>query len=91
MGFAAGYWALFVTNAAEQFGTNIRSLSSNTIPNFVRGAVWPLSELFKAMLPHDDPISGILFATISITFAVFIVAFIVDMLLGKFARFYFLL
>lgn len=76
LGFAAGYWALFVTNAAEQFGTNIRSLSSNTIPNFVRGAVWPLSEIFKAMLPKEDPISGILFASISITGSVFIVAFI---------------
>ena len=41
LGFAAGYWALFVTNAAEQFGTNIRALASNTIPNFVRGAVLP--------------------------------------------------
>ena len=76
LGFAAGYWALFVTNAAEQFGTNIRSLSSNTVPNFVRGAVWPISELFKSMLPEEDPISGILNAAISITFAVFIVAFI---------------
>ncbi len=76
LGFAAGYWALFVTNAAEQFGTNIRALSSNTIPNFVRGAVWPLSELFKSMLPKEDPISGILFASVSITGAVFIVAFI---------------
>lgn len=76
LGFAAGYWALFVTNAAEQFGTNIRALSSNTIPNFVRGAVWPLSELFKSMLPKEDPISGILFASISITGAVFVVAFI---------------
>lgn len=76
LGFAAGYWALFVTNAAEQFGTNIRSLASNTVPNFVRGAVWPISELFKAMLPQHDPISGILSAAISITIAVFIVAFI---------------
>jgi MFS family permease len=76
LGFAAGYWALFVTNAAEQFGTNIRSLASNTIPNFVRGAVWPLSELFKSLLPAHDPISGILSASISITTAVFFVAFI---------------
>lgn len=76
LGFAAGYWALFVTNGAEQFGTNIRALTSNTIPNFVRGAVWPLSELFKSMLPKEDPISGILFASISITFSVFVVAFI---------------
>jgi MFS family permease len=76
LGITAGYWALFVTNAAEQFGTNIRSVVTNTAPNFVRGAVWPLSELFKAMLPKEDPISGIISAAVSITVAVFLVAFI---------------
>lgn len=39
LGTATGYWALFVTIAAEQFGTNIRSTTANTIPNFVRGSV----------------------------------------------------
>ncbi len=76
LGFAAGYWAIFVTNAAEQFGTNIRSVVTNTVPNFVRGAVWPLSELFKSMLPDEDPISGIIKASVTIAAAVFTVAFI---------------
>ena len=39
LGFVTGYWALFVTNASEQFGTNIRSTVSATVPNFVRGGV----------------------------------------------------
>jgi MFS family permease len=39
LGMATGYWALFVTNASEQFGTNIRSTVSATVPNFVRGGV----------------------------------------------------
>ena len=39
LGIATGYWALFVSIAAEQFGTNIRSTTANTIPNFVRGSV----------------------------------------------------
>ena len=39
LGTATGYWALFVSIAAEQFGTNIRSTTANTIPNFVRGSV----------------------------------------------------
>jgi putative MFS transporter len=43
LGFATGYWALFVTIAAEQFGTNIRSTVANTVPNFVRGAVVPIT------------------------------------------------
>ncbi|MBM3186961.1 MAG: MFS transporter, partial [Bacteroidetes bacterium] len=39
LGASTGYWAIFVTIAAEQFGTNIRSTAANTIPNFVRGSV----------------------------------------------------
>lgn len=38
MGLAMGYWAVFVTVASEQFGTNIRSTVTTTVPNFVRGA-----------------------------------------------------
>ncbi len=37
MGFSVGYWVLFVTIAAEQFGTNIRATVTTTVPNFVRG------------------------------------------------------
>jgi len=39
LGFATGFWALFVTIASEQFGTNIRSTVTTTVPNFVRGSV----------------------------------------------------
>lgn len=46
MGFANGYWALFVTIAAELFGTNLRATVATTVPNFVRGAVIPLTALF---------------------------------------------
>ncbi len=38
LGVACGYWAIFITISAEQFGTNIRSTVSTTAPNFVRGA-----------------------------------------------------
>jgi hypothetical protein len=47
LGAGTGYWALFVTIASEQFGTNIRSTVTNTVPNFVRGSVWPITSLFK--------------------------------------------
>ncbi|TAE26828.1 MAG: MFS transporter [Cytophagales bacterium] len=46
LGFANGYWALFVTIAAELFGTNLRATVATTVPNFVRGAVIPLAALF---------------------------------------------
>jgi MFS family permease len=39
LGAVTGYWAIFVTNASEQFGTNIRSTVAATVPNFVRGGV----------------------------------------------------
>jgi MFS family permease len=39
MGFGMGYWAIFVTIAAEQFGTNLRSTVATTVPNFVRGSL----------------------------------------------------
>jgi MFS family permease len=47
MGFASGYWAIFVTVAAEQFGTNLRATVATTVPNFVRGATVPITLLFQ--------------------------------------------
>lgn len=47
LGLASGYWAVFVTVASEQFGTNIRSTVTTTAPNFVRGAVVPLTLSFN--------------------------------------------
>lgn len=32
-----GLWAIFMVNASEQFGTNVRSTVTTTVPNFVRG------------------------------------------------------
>ncbi|WP_161889398.1 MFS transporter [Pontibacter russatus] len=49
LGVASGYWAVFVTIAAEQFGTNIRATVTTTVPNFVRGAVVPLTLAFEAL------------------------------------------
>jgi MFS transporter, putative metabolite:H+ symporter len=46
LGLTTGYWALFVTNASEQFGTNIRATVTATVPNFVRGGVVPITLCF---------------------------------------------
>lgn len=51
LGLATGYWALFVTMASEQFGTNIRSTVTTTVPNFVRGSVVPMTLSFKFLIP----------------------------------------
>lgn len=47
MGFTIGYWAVFITMAAEQFGTNLRATATTTAPNFVRGAVVPMTWAFQ--------------------------------------------
>lgn len=49
MGLGVGYWATFVTIAAEQFGTNLRATVATTAPNFVRGALIP-STIFYGYL-----------------------------------------
>jgi len=46
LGIFNGYWTLFVTVAAELFGTNLRATVATTVPNFVRGATIPLTALF---------------------------------------------
>ncbi len=47
LGLANGYWALFVSIAAESFGTNVRATVATTVPNFVRGALVPMTLAFK--------------------------------------------
>lgn len=47
LGFSGGYWAIFVTVAAEQFGTNLRATVATTVPNLVRGMVVPITMLFQ--------------------------------------------
>jgi MFS family permease len=47
LGAVTGYWAIFVTNASEQFGTNIRSTVAATVPNFVRGGVMLITMGFE--------------------------------------------
>jgi putative MFS transporter len=72
IGLTVGYWVIFMTIATEQFGTNIRATVTTTVPNFVRGAVVPLTLLFKGLRPllnGSMVYSGIIVAVISFTFA----------------------
>ena len=47
LGFSTGFWAIFVTMGAEQFGTNLRATAATTIPNMVRGSLPLINLLFK--------------------------------------------
>ncbi|TDE18663.1 MFS transporter [Dyadobacter psychrotolerans] len=60
LGFCNGYWTLFITIAAELFGTNLRATVATTVPNFVRGATIPLAALFVQFKPDLGVIQGAL-------------------------------
>lgn len=49
LGFGTGFWAIFVTMGAEQFGTNLRSTAATTIPNMVRGALVVIAFSFNQL------------------------------------------
>jgi MFS family permease len=75
LGFGVGYWTVFVTIAAEQFGTNIRATVATTVPNFVRGATVPLTLAFNHLkLKFDNPQSGTIISAAVISFACILIA-----------------
>ena len=49
IGFGTGFWAIVVTNAAEQFGTNLRATVATTTPNFIRGSLPIITLLYKSL------------------------------------------
>ncbi len=56
LGLGTGYWAMFVTVGAEQFGTNIRSTAATTIPNMVRGTLPLMLFLFDSLKVNNGVI-----------------------------------
>ena len=72
MGCCVGYWATFVTIAAEQFGTNIRSTVATTVPNFVRASLIPINLGFTVLVGHYGMItSGYIMMVILTVIALF--------------------
>lgn len=52
LGVSIGYWTLFVTVAAEQFGTNLRATVAVTAPNFIRGSLILITIVFRELIPY---------------------------------------
>jgi MFS family permease len=79
LGFSTGFWAIFVTMGAEQFGTNLRATAATTIPNMVRGALPLINMLFwdlfhKAWgwpLTQSGIVTGIIVMSITLLAAYF--------------------
>jgi predicted MFS family arabinose efflux permease len=71
MGFGIGYWAMFVTIGAEQFGTNLRSTAATTVPNMVRGTVVGMTWMYGSL----KPVAGVISAGAAVGLICFILGF----------------
>lgn len=70
LGFCVGYWVLFVTVAAEQFGTNLRATVATSTPNFVRGSLVVISLIFTSLKPSLGLLSaGLITGLITLVFS----------------------
>jgi putative MFS transporter len=78
-GFGTGFWAIFVTMGAEQFGTNLRATAATTIPNMVRGTlaffILPLFKWLRGMEGVGYVNGGIYTGVIMMVIAVVAAAF----------------
>ena len=83
LGIAIGYWALFVTIAAEQFGTNLRSTVATTVPNFIRGTVVPLTLTFEFLRGRIGVIQGALLIGIVTILVAFVALSVIDETFGR--------
>ncbi len=68
-GFFAGYWAVFIMNSAEQFGTNLRATVATTAPNFVRAATIPVTAGYVFLKPEIGLVESA-FAVGAVCFAI---------------------
>jgi MFS family permease len=84
LGFGTGFWAIFITMGAEQFGTNLRATAATTIPNMVRGllAIFMLP-LFKWLRHLTDYYTGAWMAAIIIMVITLIAAYYSKETFGK--------
>jgi MFS family permease len=83
LGFATGFWAIFVTMAAEQFGTNVRATAATTIPNVVRGSLPLIILLFKWLRSSMDYASAGLITGCVVMFIAIIAAIKAEETFGK--------
>ncbi len=77
LGLSTGYWAIFVTVAAEHFGTNLRATVATSVPNLVRGSVVILTSSFRGLVePLGILGSAMLVGTVSILLALISLAYL---------------
>ena len=83
LGWASGYWAMFITISAEQFGTNLRATVAVTAPNFVRGLTTLLTIAFKYLTPYSGAVKSASFIGIVISGIAFLALTQIEETYGK--------
>jgi MFS family permease len=79
LGISAGHWTVFMSMASELFGTNIRATASTSAPNFVRGAVVPMTFLFRFATGYIGIVgSAVVVGVAAVTAALVAVRFITE-------------
>ena len=79
LGISAGYWTVFMSMASELFGTNIRATACTSAPNFVRGAVVPMTSFFRFAAEYIGTVgSAIVVGVIAVGAALVAVHFITE-------------
>ncbi|MDX2188598.1 MAG: MFS transporter [Bacteroidota bacterium] len=74
LGFSVGFWAIFVTVASEQFGTNLRATVTTTVPNFVRGSLVIIGIVFEFFTKQTG--LGLIMGTVVVGVIVFSISFL---------------
>lgn len=84
LGFAAGYWAVLISSASEQFGTNIRATASTSIPNFVRAALVPITIVYTSLQAFNiTKLDSALYTGIACCIIAFLAAYLLEESFGK--------
>ena len=82
-GLFTGYWVVFVTIAAEQFGTNLRATVTTSVPNMVRGSLILVTLLFQFLLGKMGIINAALVIAVLTVSLAFIALYNLDETYGR--------
>ena len=83
LGFGTGFWAIFVTMAAEHFGTNLRATAATTVPNMVRGSLPLIVMLFQFLQQSQTYINAAAITGAIVMVITIVAAFFTEETFGK--------
>ncbi len=83
LGFSCGFWAIFVTVAAESFGTNLRATAATTIPNIVRGTLPLFTLVLAGLAPYWSRMEAVSITAAGIMGITFVAAFLLPETYGR--------